>query len=320
MLLSELLPRHLRGQGLFTHTLAMLLGFLLSAVANQALNPHPWGWRVSSGLLAAPAVVLVALLPFVGESPQVLCQRGDAKAARAVSGRGPRGAAKASGSEGASFALPEHRSCGSRRPVLFPHPYRRPAPRGPWQVLAAARPPGADVDHEMAQIAAAAARAARPAPAAAAPAPGSAAAARAAAARRRRSLLAHPPVLAASVLYPLTLMLTGLSALSGWTPNLLLAMGASGRLAYAGNTLMMAVGLGAATVGERAGREGLGFPGRGQVWAGGDGLCHLPPRPMLSVRPPLPGLSPQPRCLSTASAAACCWRWAAPSSCRRSRC
>lgn len=50
------------------------------------------------------------------------------------------------------------------------------------------------------------------------------------------------------MLYPLTLMLTGLSALSGWTPNLLLAMGASGRLAYAGNTLMMAVGLGAATV------------------------------------------------------------------------
>jgi MFS family permease len=85
MLLSELLPRHLRGQGLFTHTLAMLLGFLLSAVANQALHPYAWGWRASNALLAAPAAAMAALLPFVGESPQVLCQRGDKEAARAVS-------------------------------------------------------------------------------------------------------------------------------------------------------------------------------------------------------------------------------------------
>lgn len=220
MLLSELLPRHLRGQGLFTHTLAMLLGFLLSAVANQALHPYAWGWRASNALLAAPAAAMAALLPFVGESPQVLCQRGDKEAARAA--------------------------------------------------LAAARPPGTDISEELAQISAAAAHAAHPSAAAAGdtvivdaadPGAGSVGAAPPAARRCRPGLLAHPPVVTASVLYPLTLMLSGLSAFSGWTPNLLLAMGASSALAYAGNTLMMVIGLVTAVIAslfvDRIGRRTL---------------------------------------------------------------
>lgn len=91
MLLAEVAPGDLRGQALFTGNIALLLGFLASAAANQALHPHPWGWRASSALAAAPAAGLAALLPFVGESAQALLQRGDASGARAVrwgAGRG----------------------------------------------------------------------------------------------------------------------------------------------------------------------------------------------------------------------------------------
>jgi hypothetical protein len=69
-------------------------------------------------------------------------------------------------------------------------------------------------------------------------------------------------VVTASVLYPLTLMLSGLSAFSGWTPNLLLAMGASSALAYAGNTLMMVIGLVTAVIGEGGVKEAPGLGAR----------------------------------------------------------
>lgn len=101
----------------------------------------------------------------------------------------------------------------------------------PPKALVAARPRGADVEAELRQIAAAATAAAAPR------------------AARFSALRGHAPAVTASVLYPLTLMLSGLSALSGWTPNLLLALGASPRGAYAGNTAMMAAGLAAAVIG-----------------------------------------------------------------------
>lgn len=85
MLLAEVAPRALRGRALFTNNLALLLGFLLSALANQALAHREWGWRASAALVAAPGAVLAALLPWVRESPQVLLQRGDRAGARAVS-------------------------------------------------------------------------------------------------------------------------------------------------------------------------------------------------------------------------------------------
>jgi MFS family permease len=88
MLLSEVLPRHLRGAGMYTYNLFMLLGFLISAVANQALHPLPWGWRLSVGLMAAPGLALAALLPWVAESPQAMLQRGDEAGAEQVRTRG----------------------------------------------------------------------------------------------------------------------------------------------------------------------------------------------------------------------------------------
>jgi hypothetical protein len=45
-------------------------------------------------------------------------------------------------------------------------------------------------------------------------------------------------------------MLTGLNVLSTWTPNLLMALGAESAFALRSNTVMMAVGLGAALLGK----------------------------------------------------------------------
>lgn len=89
MLLSETLPRARRGAGMYAYNLAMLAGFLVAAVSNQLLQPLPWGWRASAGLMGAPALVLAGLLPFLAESPQALLQRGDGAAAERVRGRTP---------------------------------------------------------------------------------------------------------------------------------------------------------------------------------------------------------------------------------------
>jgi hypothetical protein len=70
-------------------------------------------------------------------------------------------------------------------------------------------------------------------------------------AQRLRSLVKHhKPELVASTLWPLVLMLTGLNVLSTWTPNLLMALGAESAFALRSNTVMMAVGLGAALLGK----------------------------------------------------------------------
>ncbi|KAF8058939.1 STP5 [Scenedesmus sp. PABB004] len=100
--------------------------------------------------------------------------------------------------------------------------------------LAALRPRGADVGAELAQMRRAAARAAR---------------AGRTGARLASLVTRYRPELVASVLWPLVLMLTGLNVLSSWTPNLLLALGASHAFALAANTGMMALGLAAALTG-----------------------------------------------------------------------
>jgi hypothetical protein len=105
------------------------------------------------------------------------------------------------------------------------------------------RPPGSDVSSELFQIRAAAARAA----------------ALAGGRQRAKAMLRdHHPELAASVLYPLVLILTGLTVLSSWTPNLLLALGADPGFALKGNTIMMAAGLAAAIPSEGLLLQGVG--------------------------------------------------------------
>lgn len=81
MLLCEVLPRHSRGLGMYFYNIALSLGFLLSGLVNMLLHDHIWGWRASVALLAAPGVLLAALLPSISESPQVLLQHGKDMAA-----------------------------------------------------------------------------------------------------------------------------------------------------------------------------------------------------------------------------------------------
>lgn len=80
--------------------------------------------------------------------------------------------------------------------------------------------------------------------------------------RLRALAKSYSPELLACTLWPLLLMLTGLNVLSTWTPNLLLALGADPVYALRTNTILMAVGLGAALLGAIAGRmprSRLGF-------------------------------------------------------------
>jgi MFS family permease len=81
MLLCEVLPRHSRGLGMYCYNIALSLGFLLSGLVNMLLHDPAWGWRASVALLAAPGVLLAALLPSISESPQVLLQHGKDAAA-----------------------------------------------------------------------------------------------------------------------------------------------------------------------------------------------------------------------------------------------
>lgn len=69
--------------------------------------------------------------------------------------------------------------------------------------------------------------------------------------RLRALVKSYKPELLACSLWPLLLMLTGLNVLSTWTPNLLLALGSDPGTALRSNTIMMAVGLGAALLGDR---------------------------------------------------------------------
>jgi MFS family permease len=67
--------------GMYCYNIALSLGFLLSGLVNMLLHDPAWGWRASVALLAAPGLLLAALLPSISESPQVLMQRGEDAAA-----------------------------------------------------------------------------------------------------------------------------------------------------------------------------------------------------------------------------------------------
>lgn len=84
MLLSEVLPRHKRGLGMYLYNIAMSLGFLLAGLVNMLLREPEWGWRASIALLGCPALLLGILLPTIPESPQLLLQHGRGEAAMQV--------------------------------------------------------------------------------------------------------------------------------------------------------------------------------------------------------------------------------------------
>lgn len=83
--LTEIAPSHLRGAVNIMFQLFVTIGILVANMVNYATsNMHPYGWRVSLGLAAVPAVVLFIGSLVITETPASLIERGrqdDAKKA-----------------------------------------------------------------------------------------------------------------------------------------------------------------------------------------------------------------------------------------------
>lgn len=75
--LSEMAPRHLRGALNMMFQLATTLGIFTANMINYGTEKlNPWGWRLSLGLAAAPALVMTIGGIFLPETPNSLIERG----------------------------------------------------------------------------------------------------------------------------------------------------------------------------------------------------------------------------------------------------
>ncbi|CAL5031715.1 unnamed protein product [Urochloa decumbens] len=82
--LAETSPTRWRGAFTTAYHFFLVAGTLAANVANYFTNRIPgWGWRVSLGLAAVPAAVIVAGALFVSDTPSSLVLRGDPDRARA---------------------------------------------------------------------------------------------------------------------------------------------------------------------------------------------------------------------------------------------
>jgi MFS family permease len=82
--LSEMAPFKLRGALNNLFQLLTTLGILIAQLVNYALVSVDWGWRLSLGLAAVPAIVLLLGGIFLPESPNSLIERGYNDSGRAV--------------------------------------------------------------------------------------------------------------------------------------------------------------------------------------------------------------------------------------------
>lgn len=110
MYIAEITPAAIRGRMVSVNQLAIVTGFLLVYFANYFIAQHgdeAWrvetSWRWMFGLGAVPAVVFLAMLVVVPESPRWLVEQGRVEEARAVLTR-------VSGSEVAAAELESIRS------------------------------------------------------------------------------------------------------------------------------------------------------------------------------------------------------------------
>lgn len=90
--LAETSPTRWRGAFTSAYHIFLVAGTLDANVANYFTNHIPgWGWRVSLGLAAAPATIIVLGALFVSDTPRSLMLRGEPEKARASlqRGRGP---------------------------------------------------------------------------------------------------------------------------------------------------------------------------------------------------------------------------------------
>lgn len=82
--LAETSPARWRGAFTSAYHFFLVLGTLAATVANYFTNRIPdWGWRVSLGLAAVPATVIVVGALFVPDTPSSLVLRGEPDKARA---------------------------------------------------------------------------------------------------------------------------------------------------------------------------------------------------------------------------------------------
>ncbi|CAL5224139.1 g6772 [Coccomyxa viridis] len=77
MYLSEIAPPKLRGALNFMFQLATTSGILIAQLVNYGTSRiHEWGWRLSVGLAAVPAIVLLIGSLLLPETPNSLIERG----------------------------------------------------------------------------------------------------------------------------------------------------------------------------------------------------------------------------------------------------
>ncbi|KAL5729385.1 Sugar transport protein 7 [Ranunculus cassubicifolius] len=75
--LSEMAPAHLRGALNMMFQLATTLGIFTANMINYGTEKiHPWGWRLSLGLAAAPALLMTIGGLLLPETPNSLIERG----------------------------------------------------------------------------------------------------------------------------------------------------------------------------------------------------------------------------------------------------
>ncbi|GBF93250.1 hypothetical protein Rsub_05982 [Raphidocelis subcapitata] len=84
LFLSELAPAHLRGMFNVQFQLFITLGILSGQVVNYLTQHSVIGWRLSLGIAAAPALLLMLGCILVPETPNSLVERGHEDKARAV--------------------------------------------------------------------------------------------------------------------------------------------------------------------------------------------------------------------------------------------
>ncbi|CAI9097476.1 OLC1v1033909C2 [Oldenlandia corymbosa var. corymbosa] len=83
--LSEMAPTHLRGGLNMMFQLATTLGIFTANMINYGTERiHPWGWRVSLGLAAAPAILMAVGGILLPETPNSLIERGSMEKGKKV--------------------------------------------------------------------------------------------------------------------------------------------------------------------------------------------------------------------------------------------
>jgi MFS family permease len=83
--LSEMAPAKLRGGLNIMFQLAITIGILCANLINYGTNKAtPWGWRLSLGLAAVPAIFLTLGGLICPETPNSLIERGHLEKGRAV--------------------------------------------------------------------------------------------------------------------------------------------------------------------------------------------------------------------------------------------